>query len=65
MNTLIIQNSFEPYYAGKESFSAPCSETVEKLGLAQQKRKSTLTKTQRLAQLQSRLAAAKPKGKGR
>ena len=36
MNTLIIQNSFEPYYAGKESFSAPCSEPVENLGLAQQ-----------------------------
>ena len=65
MNTLIIQNSFEPYYAGKESFSAPCSEPAEGSGFTQPMRKSTLTQRRRLAQLQSRLAAAKPKGKGR
>ena len=65
MNTLIIQNSFEPYYAGKESFSAPCSEPVENLGLAQQKRKSTLTQRRRLAQLQARLLAAKPSNESR
>ena len=64
MNTLIIQNSFEPYYAGKESFSAPCSEPVEGEA-AQQSRKLSLTKRQRLAQLQARLTSAKPKVKGR
>lgn len=65
MNTLIIQNSFEPYYAGKRSFSAPCSEPAEGSGVAQQTRKSTLTKSQRLTQLQARLLAVRPLRKER
>lgn len=64
MNTLIIQNSFEPYYAGKESFSAPCSEPVEGSRAAQQFRKLQLTKRQRLVRLQARLIAVKPVGEG-
>ena len=65
MNTLIIQNSFEPYYAGKESFSAPCSELEEGAATAKPERNLSLTKRQRLAQLQSRLAAVRPAGKDR
>ena len=52
-------------YAGKESFSAPCSEPAAGSGFTQQKRKSALTQRRRLAQLQARLLAAKPSNESR
>lgn len=61
MITLIIQNSFEPYYAGKQRFTAPASAPVEEPSRPDESRKSILTQRQRVQLLQARLAAARPR----
>ena len=60
MITLIIQNTFEPYYVGKKRFTAPASEPVQEPVEPDEMRKSLLAKKQRMRLLQARLAAARP-----
>ena len=61
MITLIIQNSFEPYYRGKKSFTAPASEPeIEPVEPGEASR-SLQMKRQRVQLLQARLAAVKPR----